>query len=263
MPHLAHIWIYPIKSLDGVERSQVSLLPGGALAGDREFALFDAAGRVVNAKRTEAVHHIRAQFDLPNRVVTLSTKTLTPQSFHLDGDRPALEHWLSSYFGESITLQQNTHMGFPDDTHASGPTVVSTATLETVASWFPGMTVDEARQRFRTNLEIGNVPAFWEDEQFTPTGAPIALQVGSAMLMSCNPCQRCIVPTRHPQTGDRIPQFQALFAAQRQATLPTQAPTSRFNHFYKLTLNTQVAATEAGKILAIGDNVQSMPGHSY
>lgn len=44
-----------------------------------------------------------------------------------------------------------------------GPSVVSTATVETIASWFDGTRVESPRRRFRANFEISGVPAFWED----------------------------------------------------------------------------------------------------
>ena len=56
--------------------------------------------------------------------------------------------------------------GFPDDNIANGPTIISTATLQAVCELFPGMTLDQARLRFRTTLEIDGVPALWEDHLF-------------------------------------------------------------------------------------------------
>jgi uncharacterized protein len=67
MPHLSKILVYPIKSLDGVEVSQAQILEGGALANDREFAMFDEAGKYVNAKRTEKIHGLRSRSALKDR----------------------------------------------------------------------------------------------------------------------------------------------------------------------------------------------------
>jgi len=256
MPHLAKIFVYPIKSLDGVEVSQVGLWEGGSLAHDREFALLDEDSKVINAKRKAEIHKIRSAFDLEARMITLWLEgNSAMQSFHLDGDRPALEGWFSDYFGFPVTLAQNCHMGFPDDTEASGPTVVSVATLEAIATWF-GMNLEESRQRFRANLEIADVPAFWEDELYDTAGEGMPFQIGDLVLRSSHPCQRCIVPTRSPWTGDRTPDFQAKFNVQREATLPDGAPRTQFHHFYKLTLNTKVSPLESGKILRVGDRVR-------
>lgn len=256
MPYLAKILIFPIKSLDGVEVTQASLWDGGALAHDREFAIVDQHGKFVNGKRTHKVHLLRSKFNLAARTVTLSIQDETEQqTFHLDDDRADLAKWLSHYFGYPVTLQQNQHMGFPDDTDASGPTLVSTATLKTIAAWFPGLTLDEVRWRFRTNLEIEDAPAFWEDQLFGEADQLIPFQIGAVQLFGSNPCQRCIVPTRDPLTGKPYPNFQKAFIAHRRATLPSWASPSRFNHFYRLTLNTKVPASEAGKTLRVGDTV--------
>ena len=46
---LSQISIFPIKSLGSLQVQSSPLLSSGALKGDREFAIFDAVGRVVNA----------------------------------------------------------------------------------------------------------------------------------------------------------------------------------------------------------------------
>lgn len=257
-PHLSRIWVFPIKSLDGVAVPHATMLSSGPIAYDREFAIIDEHGQRVNGKRTADIHRIRSEFDLEQRTVTLWTEGATEKhSFHLDGDRTQLEYWLSDYFGYRVTLQHDPHMGFPDDAIASGPTVVSVATLETVASWFD-QSLDETRRRFRANLEIADVFPFWEDELFDATGQPIQLHLGDVVLTSSNLCQRCIVPTRNPTTGESFPGFQKQFNQQRQATLPKGAIASQFNHFYKLTLNTKSLPSNAGKAIHVGDLVQQI-----
>lgn len=256
MPYLAKILIYPIKALDGVEVAEAELLSEGALKHDREFAIFDQQGRVVNGKRTAQVHRLRSTYDLTIRTVTLRVQDSdrTSATFHLDDDREALATWLSAYFGYTVTLQQNPHMGFPDDTDASGPTVVSVTTLETVAAWFPELAVEEIRRRFRTNLEIAEAPAFWEDLLLSDS-EPVPFQIGTVKLLANNSCQRCVVPTRDQQTGQPYANFQKSFIAQRQDTLPDRIAASRFNHLYRLALNIKVPASEAGKVLHPGDFV--------
>jgi uncharacterized protein len=257
MPHLSKILIYPIKSLDGVEVTQATILPGGALNHDREFALFDQQGRVVNGKRTAKIHTLRSSYDLTARTVALRIQDSDrpAETFHLDADRSPLESWFSDFFGYAVTLQQNLHRGFPDDTDASGPTVVSVGTLQTIADWFPELSLKEVRDRFRTNLEIADAPPFWEDQLFGEAGQQVAFQIGQVTLLGNNPCQRCVVVTRDAATGEAYPNFQKQFVAQRRATLPTWTTPSRFNHFYRLTLNTIVPASEAGKTLHLGDAV--------
>lgn len=252
--HLARIDIFPVKSLDGVSVSQATVLAGGALEGDRTYALFDAQGRFINGKRTATIHHLRSTFSESGQFVTIATDDHPPTAtFHLQQQRSDLEAWLSEYFQQPITLQANHDSGFPDDTNAAGPTVISTATLQAVADWY-GLSLEETRRRFRTNLEIDGVPAFWEDQLFGPDSAPVRFTIGDVVLEGINPCQRCIVPTRDSLTGTATTNFQKTFSQQRADTLPTWAPPSRFNHFYKLAVNTNIVG-QYGQILKVGDRV--------
>lgn len=252
--HLARIDLYPIKSLAGIAVPSVPVLASGALAGDRAYALFDQQGQVVNGKRYAQIHPVRSRFDESLTTLSLWTDTMaTPTTFHLAQDQIGIAAWFSRYFGQPIHLQQNTAMGFPDDTNAPGPTVISTATLQTVADWFD-LSRSECRQRFRTNLEIDGVPAFWEDQLFSAAGAPVPFQIGAVTLQGINPCQRCVVPMRDPETGQPIAGFQRRFITQRAASLPKTVARSRFNHFYRLAINTRSTGT-IGQSLTVGDRV--------
>ncbi len=258
MPRLSHIFIYPIKSLDGVSVAQTRILSGGSLEHDREFVIVDQQGKWVNGKRTAAVHQLRSQFHLSARIVTLSVQGKNPVSFHLDHARSAIAAWLSDFFGFAVELQQNTVTGFPDDPTSPGPTLISTASIEQVASWFPDVSFEEMRTRLRTNLEITDVPAFWEERLYAETDQPIEFQLGAVKIQGINPCQRCVVPTRDSISGVTTTQFQKTFVAKRKEDLPTWAPASRFNHFYRLAVNTRIDSSEAGKSLRVGDAIETL-----
>ncbi len=73
------------------------------------------------------------------------------------------------------------------------------------------------------------------------------------------PCQRCIVPTRDSYLGKADANFQKIFTNRRQATLPEWVAASRFNHFYRLSVNTQLPPLSAGKILQIGAEIEIFP----
>jgi uncharacterized protein len=257
MPYVSNIRLYPIKSLDGLSVEKATILSSGALKHDREYAIFDAQDRFVNGKRNAGIHLVRSHFNLKNKTVSLEIPgTNSPQSFHLDEDKQAIEAALSKYFG-LVKLQQNSVMGFPDDTDSPGPTVISTATLIKVASWFPGISLDEMRRRLRANIEIGgDIPPFWEDKLFAEAEKNIESSMGDVRFSGVNPCARCIVPTRDSLTGEAYANFQKIFVNKRKETLPEWVSSSRFNHFYRLTVNTRLLASEAGKILQIGDEVE-------
>ncbi|WP_224095284.1 MOSC domain-containing protein [Nostoc sp. MS1] len=257
MPYLAKIFIYPIKSLDGVELEQGRVLASGALEHDREFALFDEKSKVVNGKRYSSIHQLHSQFSIPQRTISLQLPGQESTTvFHLDQERQALTNILSDFFGFAVTLQQNSVVGFPDDLKSPGPTIISTATLTEVASWFPDVTVDEMRRRMRANLEIGGVPAFWEDQLFSESGDLLSFRIGDVQFFGVNPCQRCVVPTRDSRSGEAYSNFQKIFIQKRQATLPQWVASSRFKHFYSLSVNTQLPSSETGKLIKIGDKVE-------
>ncbi len=255
-PLLSRIVIFPIKALDGVQVGQASIRSGGGLAGDREFAIFDTAGRVLNGKRDARVHSLRASYDLAARVISLGGEGSMPCHFHLDGDRARLEAWLADYFGLTVTLRHDSHRGFPDDPMYFGPTLVCTETLAEVASWFPGLDVDSVRRRFRANLEMsGGVLPFWEDRLIAEGDSAVAFTIGDVRLEGTEPWPRCAVPTRDPRTGGADPAFQKAFAERRRATLPPWAPRTRFDHYYRLCVGTRVPTSEAGKVLRVGDSI--------
>ena len=267
MPKLSKILIFPIKSLDPIAVNAVQISSGGALQGDREFAIFDRNGKYINAKRYPKIHLIRANYNSAynsgDRLVHLSIQDQEDQNqadvvtFHLDRDRQALTNWFSEFFGQPVELRQNNINGFPDDPDAWGPTIISEATLAKVQSWYtdPPLSLEQLRLRFRTNLEITDSAPFWEDSLFAKADATFPFQIGDVQFLGTNPCQRCPVPTRDPFTGEIYPEFSKIFAQQREANLPINVERSRFNHFYRLALNTRIPLTESGKILKIGDSV--------
>ncbi len=262
MAHLARIDRYPIKSLPGETLTEVALLSSGALAGDRAYALVDGEGRFINAKRTPRIHHLRSRLN-PDGTLTLAGGEdigeiggFPPLTAPL-GDA-ALDDWFTRYFPEfppPVHLVHDGHQGFPDDTASPGPTVVSTATLTTVAQWFD-LSLEETRQRFRSNLEIDGVPPFWEDCLFGETGAGVPFRIGTVELLGINPCQRCVVPTRHPSTGVVTAQFAQRFGQERRETLGPMVARSPFNHFYRLAVNTRRPAPGPPQTLRVGDTVQ-------
>jgi len=256
-PKLANIRIHPIKSLDPVYVEEARIGPGGGVAPDRGWALYSVDGKWVNGKRTPAVHLIRASYSLDLASVTLAVpgdrRGIPSRTFAFPTEYENAAEWFSVYFEQQIIVRYS-ESGFPDDTLANGPTIVSTASLQAVAEWFPRLSLENVRQRFRTTLEIDGVPAFWEDQLFgEEVTTMVRFRIGEVRFEGSNPCARCPVPPRDPCTGANRDGFQKHFTRQRQATLPEWSPRERFDHFYRLSTNTRVASSEAGKALRVGD----------
>jgi uncharacterized protein YcbX len=259
-PHLAGIHLYPIKSLDGVTVPECRIGPGGGLALDRVWALCSEDGRFINGKSTAAIHLIRAVFAGDVSSVTLSAGDVRrggePETFGLPGDFARAGEWFSRFFDRKVVVRYAAE-GFPDDTDRNGPTVISTATLQAVADWFPGMDLEEARRRFRTSLEIGGVPAFWEDRLFgVHEHDAVRFLVGDVNIAGTNPCPRCPVPARDSLSGADMIGFQKRFSELRRTHYASWAcEPDRIDSFYHLAINTRVAPTEHGTVLRVGDPV--------
>jgi uncharacterized protein YcbX len=263
-PHLVNIRLHPIKSLDPVSVPEARISPSGGLALDRAWALYSVDGKWVNGKRTPAIHLIRANYSHDLREVTLSVpgdrREIPTRTFAFPGAYEDAAEWFSVFFEQQVLVRYSEN-GFPDDSIANGPTIVSTASLESVCEWFtptpqgfPGISLDEARQRFRASLEINGVPAWWEDQLFgEDERSVVRFKIGEVNFEGSNPCARCPVPPRNPLTGEILDGFQKRFNQLRESTLPPWSPRPRFDHFYRLSTNTRVAPSEASKLLRIGE----------
>ncbi|HEX3624114.1 MAG TPA: MOSC N-terminal beta barrel domain-containing protein [Verrucomicrobiae bacterium] len=252
---LGRIIIYPIKALDGVLVESARFTAGGILENDRVYAIYDTDGKVVNGKRTPRIHELRCAFDPLFRELRLWPNGQTPQQFQLDNRAP-IEKWLSDFFDMSVVLRHETEKGFPDDREAFGPTIVSEASLRMVQTWFPDLTLESARRRFRSNLELLDDKPFCEDALYGAPGELKAFQIGDVRFFGHNPCQRCVVTTRDPDTAQPTSEFQKKFMQLRKESLPRWADAQRFNHFYRFAVNTSVPPSEASKQLRVQDKVQ-------
>lgn len=260
-PTVDRLTIYPIKSLDGWSVGSVSIVDNGGLAGDREYALFDSEDNYVNGKREQRIHQISADYEGTGSkidAVRLSTAETEPHRFEVDKleDGKAVD-WLSDQIGYPVELARDPDGGFPDDTTASGPTIISTATIETVASWFDGISTESMRRRFRPNIELGGVPPFWEDHLFADRSHHVQFSIGEVSFRGVNPCQRCVVPSRDPDTGEEYEEFQSIFVDKRRATMPEWSGGDWFDHDFRLMINTIVPSTEWDKSIAVGDSVET------
>lgn len=255
MPKLSRITVYPIKSLDGHDLSASKVLPSGALANDRRYALVDGWGRYVNGKSCPAIHSIRAQFSEDHKHVTLSSEG-QQGSFEIGAEQESLAAWCSEVLGKKCRMVEDAEYGLPDDRDAPGPTLVSTASLDEVANWFSGIEVKEIRRRMRFNLEVSEAAAFWEDALVPPLQKIRYFQIGDSSWQGRGVCQRCVVPTRDSYNGAVTAGFAREFSSRREASLPDWAVRERFDHFYRLGVNTARDLRSTENVIHVGDEIQ-------
>lgn len=256
-PTLTRITIFPIKSLDGCEVSSAEVLPSGALKNDRRFALVDSAGGVVNGKRLAAIHRIRASYDANQSRVTLSSEN-RQQDFSLSQQQPELAAWCSEVLNFECHLTENQEQGLPDDDDAPGPTLISEGSLQTVCQWFSQLTLEETRRRLRANLEISATEPFWEDQLVGQPGEEKTFSIGQSVWWGEGICQRCVVPARDSHTGETIAKFSKKIAANRLQSLPEWSPRQRFDHYYRLAINTSLVSLAAERTIEIGNPVRPL-----
>ena len=239
--------VFPVKGLEGVDVTEAEVLEGGTLALDREYAVFDGNGDVVNGKRTPRIHRpgVRLEDDAP--VVSFPEG----EEVNIADERERAEHLLGDFFDVNATIRRDGSLGHVDR-RKMGPSVVSTATLREFASWFD-ITVESARRRLRANVEVSGVPAFWED-RFVGEEAP-SFEVGDVRFVGVTPCGRCVVPSRDPDTGEEKDGFRETFIENRRETFPEQADEDAFDHFYTLMIIARVPEEDRGGKVSVGDRV--------
>lgn len=198
-----HRW--PVKSLGGEDADALNLDPRG-IAGDRAHALYDTfkgAPRRLTVRQVPGMLRWRASYadlpgaELPVDGVPLPTLT-APDGTAFRWDDPELPGALSDDLGRTVTLKRD--LALMQDLHDS-ILVTTQATLEAVAGEL-GRALD--LRRFRTNIHVvlddDATPAYaeesWEGRR---------LRVGDVVLDLLHPCERCVIPTRDPDTQVKDP----------------------------------------------------------
>lgn len=256
-PVVRRITIYPLKSLDGVSLQKALVGNGGCLQHDREYAIIDSKRNFINGKSNERVHLLRSEIDFDNECISFRHENESLwHRFHLQNEKPAIDDYLSEFFTTKATLIKNSEGRFMDIPDVAGITLLSAASLQTISGWFNDMKMDETRKRFRATIEIEGTPAFWEDRLFTEKGMAVEFEIGNVRMLGISPRARCVVPTRHPETGEVIHGFPKLFARNRTESLPHWSALENYGHAYYLTVNCLIPPTETGKWIEVGNNVQ-------
>ena len=145
--------------------------------------------------------------------------------------------------------------GFPDDEDASGPTVIGSASIQTVAEWF-GLSAEEVRRRFRANLEIAGLGPFEEDTLFGPPGRPKKFRIGEVSFLGLNPCRRCVVPTLDSHGDSAVGSLSArTFSELRERHSRDGSNLALYSGHYRLAVNTRIKPAQSDKRLRVGDEL--------
>jgi uncharacterized protein YcbX len=204
-----HRW--PVKSMAGEPVDALRVDSRGA-GGDRAQALFDVFGR---ERRRLTVRQLprmlswaAAYPDAPGAALDPDAPPLptvtAPDGRAFAWDDPALAAALRDDLGRDVTLERDLAL-MPD---------VPDSVLITVEASRTGLEAELGQpvdlRRFRPNLHLRlDAPAFaeegWEGRR---------VRVGDAELELVEPCERCAIPTRDPDTTEKWPQLLRWLAAE-------------------------------------------------
>ncbi|HLY48510.1 MAG TPA: MOSC N-terminal beta barrel domain-containing protein [Solirubrobacteraceae bacterium] len=203
--------ITPVKSTQ-LRRVQEIRLDEAGVRENRRFFLIDDQGAMVNATHVGALNTVVSTYSDADRRLTLRF----PDGRTLEDDVRLGEHVLTRFYGQPMPARAvlgrwsqaiSDHVGKPlrlveagatgaVDRGAEGAiTLISRASLERLAERAEQPSVDA--RRFRMLVEIDGVAAHEEDGWVGHV-----LKVGETVLRARGHVGRCVITSRHPETGD-------------------------------------------------------------
>jgi uncharacterized protein len=203
MGTVAGLWRWPVKSMAG-EQVDALRVDGRGAGGDRTHAvLYEHKGAPKPLTAREAPRllawHARYPFNVnggvdPARPPFAIVTAPDGRSFRW-GD-PRLKHALEDDLGRDVDLRRDVH-GIQDLERTL--LVTTEASLRALGDELNGP-VDLRRFRPNVHLDI-DVPG-WDD--LTWEGRQLVFERG-VRLRLLDPCERCAIPTRHPDTQIKWP----------------------------------------------------------
>jgi uncharacterized protein YcbX len=209
---VAALWRWPVKSMAG-ERVNALRVDGRGAGGDRSHAvMFEHRGarKPLTAREAPRLLAWSAAYPFnldagldparpPFAVVT------APNGHSYRWGDPRLRAALEDDLGRPVELKRDPE-GLQDLPRSL--LVTTEATLRALGDELHGP-IDP--RRFRTNLHLDMDAPAWAEEDWE--GAELAFS-GGVRLQLLHPCERCAIPTRHPDTRVEWPGLLAHLAAE-------------------------------------------------
>ena len=212
---VARLWRWPVKSMAGEEVRALSVGPGG-VGGDRiQAVLHEHKGEWKPLTAREAPGLLAWSASYPFNLDAGLDPARPPHAIvHAPGGQrswrwgdPHLRSALEADLGRGVRLIRDTD-GVLD---VPGTLLVtSDATLRALGEELGGP-VDV--RRFRPNLHLDVDAPPWSEAGWA--GAELAFE-GGVRLRVDGPCERCAIPTRHPDTQVKWPGLLSHLAAQHE-----------------------------------------------
>lgn len=225
MPHVARLRIYPIKSCRGHDVDVASLDALG-ISGDRRFQVVDETGKPFTQRSHPALARVDAHLIAGKLTVSaaavgdfaydseadvsadlIETEVWSTTGLQASPTTAAADEFFSTLLDASARLVQvgraferpvknhpASRVGFAD---AYPLLVISEASLADLNDRLLEHGEDPiAMERFRPNLVVRDCAPFAEDRWDR-------LRIADAHFAAAGPCERCIMTTLDPATGDR------------------------------------------------------------
>lgn len=256
-PIISKLRVYPIKSLGYIEMDEAEI-GIHSLKNDRIFAMMDEDGRYINGKRTPKVNELKTEYDLSAGQVIFSDKSIGEKNtFELRENNAKLDQYLSDFFGLHTKLIKNERGQFMDIPTQSSVTIVSEASLQYLQKDLDRHSLENLRLRFRSNIELSGVDAFWEEELYQEPGVGVHFRLGEVEMIGVSPRARCNVPPQNPENGEMDYHFVKNMIASRKVHIPTAQKVLQYGRaHYFLTINVYVPDTAAGKQIKLNDELK-------
>jgi uncharacterized protein YcbX len=208
---VVRISVAPVKSLALVHPDEVMLEPGGVV-GNRRFWLVDEQGALYAGKRDGALLTIRPEWDEATRRLVLTF----PDSRRVEGvvelgdpvdaelyrlprpSRRVLGPWeeaICDHVGRQVTFLWADDSAVDRTPEGGTVSLVSRASLARLGREI-GVAEEVDGRRFRMLFEIDGVESHEEDEWIGKE-----VRIGEASVVFNGDVGRCIVTSRHPDTG--------------------------------------------------------------
>ena len=202
--------VTPVKGMRVVDVPELTLDASGA-PDNRRFYVVDDRARMVNGKAVGELQAVVADYRHAERTLALTFPggAVVSGTVELGGPidtrffsrpaqaRPLLGAWadaLSEHTGRPLRLVESVGRAGVDRGRASGVSLISRASLDGLAQVAEAGELDS--RRFRMLIEIDGVAAHAEDAWIGRKA-----RVGTALVRLGGHVGRCLITSRHPESG--------------------------------------------------------------
>lgn len=209
MPVVGALHLVPVKGMAALPVDRVEVGPHGIL-GDRAFSVVDREGGLHTGRRQGVLLGVRPELSadgrelalaLPSGEVVRSPVVLGPRREAVSYDKRFSGRRVEGPFGPALEaligrpaelIRHDADLAGWDE---EAVTLVTAASLHELAGALDRDAVDH--RRFRMGIEVAGAPGPRAEDGWI--GGQVS--VGGAVLEVVARCERCVITTRHPDTG--------------------------------------------------------------